>query len=105
MDESNERLDEALGLNTSIARRDFLNGALVSAGALWAAHLSPMQQLVRGQQPAATAPKSSWGGNTQEAFDAGSVTDCLLSCNAHFMASSCRWIVFGVLRPMEAKSS
>lgn len=71
MYESNERLDEALGLNTSITRRDFLNGALVSVGTLWAAHLTPMQQFVTAQQPAAQAPKSSWGGNTQETFDAG----------------------------------
>jgi spermidine dehydrogenase len=76
MDEGNERLDEALGLNTSITRRDFLNGALISVGVLWAADLSPMQQLGKtqqpAQQPAAKAPRSSsWGGNTQEVFDAG----------------------------------
>jgi spermidine dehydrogenase len=70
MHEPNQTLDEALGLNTSIPRRDFLNGALISVGSLWASHLSPMQ-LVQAQQSKQKVPVSFWGGNSQEAFDAG----------------------------------
>ena len=70
-EESNERLDEALGLNTSIARRDFLNGALISVGALWAAHLSPREQFALAQKTKSQTPRSSWGGNTSDVFDAG----------------------------------
>ncbi len=69
--ESTDRQDEALGLNTSISRRDFLNGALISMGAVWTSHLSPMQQVVRAQQTTTQTSRSSWGGNSQEAFDAG----------------------------------
>lgn len=75
MDEGSDRLDEALGLNTSITRRDFLNGALISVGALWTVDLSPMKQLGKSpqyaQQPTAQAQRSLWGGNTQEVFDTG----------------------------------
>ncbi len=69
--ECTDRQDEALGLNASIGRRDFLNGALISMGAFWASHLSPMQQVVRAQQTTTQTSRSSWGGNSQEAFDAG----------------------------------
>jgi spermidine dehydrogenase len=66
MDSTNQKIDEELGLNSTITRRDFLNGVLLSTGALWASHISPLQS-VRGQ----TIRTASWGGNTQAVYDAG----------------------------------
>ena len=72
MDEVSNRSDESLGLNTPITRRDFLNGAIISVGALWTVDLSPMELLRQHvQQPAAKVERESWGGNTQEVFDTG----------------------------------
>lgn len=62
MEKNNERLDDALGLNASITRRDFLNGTLLSLIGVWAAHRSPMEVL-------AQSPR--WGGNTQDVLAAG----------------------------------
>lgn len=69
MEETDPRRDQELGLNNAITRRDFLNGVLISAGALWASHLPPVQQTVQAQQPP-RASHSNWGGNTQDVYDA-----------------------------------
>jgi spermidine dehydrogenase len=72
MSEKNDPgLDEALGLNTPIPRRDFLNGTLLSVGSLAAAGLSPLQQVAHARGSTPQPRKSSWGGNSQDAFDAG----------------------------------
>jgi spermidine dehydrogenase len=72
MSEKNDPgLDEALGLNTPIPRRDFLNGTLLSVGSLAAASLSPLQQVAHARGSTPQPRKSSWGGNSQDAFDAG----------------------------------
>jgi spermidine dehydrogenase len=72
MSEKNDPgLDEALGLNTPIPRRDFLNGTLLSVGSLAAAGLSPLQQVAHAHGSTPQPRKSSWGGNSQDAFDAG----------------------------------
>jgi hypothetical protein len=49
----NQRGDGALGLNTRICRRDFLNAALLASGSTLLSSLTPNQLL--GQQPL-------WGG-------------------------------------------
>jgi spermidine dehydrogenase len=72
MSEKNDPgLDEALGLNTPMPRRDFLNGTLLSVGSLAAAGLSPLQQVAHARGSTPQPRKSSWGGNSQDAFDAG----------------------------------
>lgn len=71
MSENDPGLDEALGLNTPIPRRDFLNGTLLSVGSLAAACLSPLQQLAHAHGSTPQPSKSSWGGNSQDVFDAG----------------------------------
>ncbi|HUE82497.1 MAG TPA: FAD-dependent oxidoreductase [Pyrinomonadaceae bacterium] len=68
---TNEKGDEALGLNISITRRDFLNGALLSAGAVWVADLSPMELLANARQTNSRKAQPSWGGNTTDVFEAG----------------------------------
>jgi spermidine dehydrogenase len=68
METADEKFDEELGVNSTITRRDFLNGALISGGAMWASQLSPLQS-VHGAQ--ATTASSSWGGNTQDVYEAG----------------------------------
>jgi spermidine dehydrogenase len=71
MDDSNTKQDEALGLNTSISRRDFLNGMLISSSVLWAANLSPMQQFVHAQPKNVQQKTETWGGNYKETYDTG----------------------------------
>ncbi|MBI3951650.1 MAG: FAD-dependent oxidoreductase [Acidobacteria bacterium] len=71
MEKSNERIDEALGLNTSIPRRDFLNGALLSLGGLWAAHLSPVDIFAQAQRKKTPGIQPRWGGNTEDVFTVG----------------------------------
>jgi spermidine dehydrogenase len=66
METTDQSSDERLGLNSPVTRRDFLNGVLISTGALWVSDLSPMQSA--HAQPTRT---SSWGGNTQDVYDAG----------------------------------
>jgi spermidine dehydrogenase len=63
-----QRTDEAIGLDASIRRRDFLNGALLGAGGMWAAKLSPAAMLERN---ATNGLPVRWGGNTEEVFTAG----------------------------------
>ncbi len=65
MKTNDERLDEVLGMNERITRRDFLNGALLSAGAMWAVECSPMELFAQ------TPAQPRWGGNTEDAFTVG----------------------------------
>ncbi|HET9529815.1 MAG TPA: NAD(P)-binding protein, partial [Blastocatellia bacterium] len=51
-----------------ITRRDFLNGALLSTGALWAVHVSPAELLAQKQ---ARDARPRWGGNTSDVLTAG----------------------------------
>jgi spermidine dehydrogenase len=71
MEKGNEQLDEALGLNASILRRDFLNGILLSLGRLWAAHLSPVEFSAQGKKTRSSPFHAHWGGNTEDVFTAG----------------------------------
>lgn len=71
MHKGDERVDDVLGVNTGITRRDFLNGSLISVGGLWAANLSPMEVFAGAQNTRAVAAASSWGGNSVDVFDAG----------------------------------
>jgi spermidine dehydrogenase len=64
MNKINTKLDDALGMNATITRRDFLNGVLLSAGALWATDLSPMALAAGGGSP-------RWSGNTADVFAVG----------------------------------
>jgi len=60
-----KKLDDALGMNERITRRDFLNGILLSAGTMWAVECSPMS--LSAQTPA----QPRWGGNTEDVFTVG----------------------------------
>lgn len=81
MKQGSESRDRALGLETNITRRDFLNGVLLGVGGLCAVHLSPLQQLTHAQ-PRALRPRSSWGGNTTDVFEAGhAVRDGIFDSN------------------------
>jgi spermidine dehydrogenase len=71
MGESNERIDKALGLSTSITRRDFLNGVLLSMEGMWTAHLAPMDIFAQAQGKKTTGVRPRWGGNTEDVFIAG----------------------------------
>ncbi|MFN2530914.1 MAG: FAD-dependent oxidoreductase [Pyrinomonadaceae bacterium] len=71
MNSTDSKQDDLLGLNAPIRRRDFLNGALISAGGLWATHLSPVQLFSQSKQSMIHSAQSTWGGNTQETFEAG----------------------------------
>lgn len=71
MEKSNERVDEALGLNTPITRRDFLNGVLLSLGGTWAAHLAPMEVFAQAREKKTRLSPPRWGGNTEDVFTVG----------------------------------
>jgi spermidine dehydrogenase len=68
MKQVGDKLDEALGLGAQISRRDFLNGTLLSAGAIWSADLSPMALF---HQAPETRAGEHWSGNTGDVQAAG----------------------------------
>jgi spermidine dehydrogenase len=67
MKRSNKRLEDALGMNASIPRRDFLNGILLGLGGLWSPALSPLHCFAHAQTDGITS-KAQWGGDAAEVF-------------------------------------
>src|SRR4030095_367878 len=65
MKQVGDKLDEALGLGAQISRRDFLNGTLLSAGAIWSADLSPMALF---HQAPETRDGEHWSARLWRAF-------------------------------------
>lgn len=61
--------DKQLGLDRNISRRDFLNGALLGAGALCVSGLSP--QVILSRDLTGDGVDRRWSGNTEQVFTAG----------------------------------
>src|SRR5688572_462284 len=71
MEKDGSKFDEALGLNSSIIRQEYLNGASLNTEEAWNPVLSPMEILNRGKARRASAPHSGEAGGADDFFSVG----------------------------------
>jgi spermidine dehydrogenase len=71
MEKDSLKLDEALGLNSSIIRQEYLNGAPLSAEEAWNPFFSPIEILNSGKARRTSAPYSGGGGGADDLFSVG----------------------------------